>query len=189
MIVLCYDVTSIFFTIFLNFCFYGSNEESDINADNLRAKSKKENKFPNLLLEFLFMFVIKGVSIGFSFFFLLKSNWEIERLLNDKTIEFKNVQIKLLKKINILCAIMKWFLLINFIYIFWFYGMKISKHFVKKKSVKSNLNLNIKSYFIDEKKENKTSFLAEMINRKSSDDDMNIIDKSNSPSESYQKLK
>jgi hypothetical protein len=101
MIVLCYDVSYIFFTIFLNFCFYGSNEESDVNADNLREKSKREYKFPNLLLEFLFMFVIKGVSIGFSFFFLLKSNWEINRLLADKTIDFQNKQINLLKKTNI----------------------------------------------------------------------------------------
>ena len=185
MIVLCYDVSSIFFAIFLNFCFYGSNEESDINADNLRAKSKRENKFPNLLLEFLFMFVIKGVSIGFSFFFLLKSNWEITRLLEDKTIDFKNKQIKLLKKINILCAFLKWLLLINFIYVFWFYGLKISKHFKKNKNKKNYQNLDSNNYFINEK-EKKTTFLTEMINRKSSDD--NIIEKSNSPSESYQKL-
>ena len=161
MIVLCYDVSYIFFTIFLNFCFYGSNEESDVNADNLREKSKRENKFPNLLLEFLFMFVIKGVSIGFSFFFLLKSNWEINRLLADKT------------------------LLINFIYVFWFYGLKISKHCKKKQSKKYYQNLDAKSYFINEK-EKKSNFLTEMINRKSSDD--NIIEKNNSPSESYQKL-
>ena len=185
MIVLCYDVSYIFFTIFLNFCFYGSNEESDVNADNLREKSKRENKFPNLLLEFLFMFVIKGVSIGFSFFFLLKSNWEINRLLADKTIDFQSKQINLLKKTNILCAFMKWLLLINFIYVFWFYGLKISKHFKKKQSNKSYQNLDAKSYFINEK-EKKGNFLTEMINRKSSDD--NIIEKNNSPSESYQKL-
>jgi hypothetical protein len=80
---------------------------------------------------------------------------------------------------------MKWLLLINFIYVFWFYGLKISKHFKKKQSNKSYQILDAKNYFINEK-EKKSNFLTEMINRKSSDD--NIIEKNNSPSESYQKL-
>ena len=53
------------------FCF--CKETNDKNADNVRTKAMKENKMSNLFVEFLFLILIKGLSLGFGFFYSIES--------------------------------------------------------------------------------------------------------------------
>ena len=47
---------------------YFFNIKSESNEENVRTKSIRENMVSNIMVEFLFMTMIKGLALGFGFF-------------------------------------------------------------------------------------------------------------------------
>lgn len=90
---LLYDILYYLLIYFLKKC-YG-NIKSDKNEENIRTKSIQENMISNLFLEFLFMTMIKGSSLGFGIFYIIKLDKEIRRII--KLRDINNNQENVLK--------------------------------------------------------------------------------------------
>ena len=79
----------------------------------------KENKMSNLFVEFLFLILIKGLSLGFGFFYAIESVIETKRIIEDITNIQTETQLKILNSILTLCVYIKWMDLITMIYVLW----------------------------------------------------------------------
>lgn len=129
-----------------SFCF--CKETNDKNADNVRTKAMKENKMSNLFVEFLFLVLIKGLALGFGFFYAIESVIEAKRIIEDITNIQTETQLKILNRILTLCVYIKWMDLITMIYVLWMYGVRFGKDFWKdeNKSKKAKTeSINVRS--------------------------------------------
>ena len=79
----------------------------------------KENKMSNLFVELLFLILIKGLSLGFGFFYAIESVIETKRIIEDITNIQTETQLKILNSILTLCVYIKWMDLITMIYVLW----------------------------------------------------------------------
>ena len=121
----CFDVVYYLLYAMCTFCF--CKETNDKNADNVRTKAMKENKMSNLLVEFLFLVLIKGLALGFGFFYAIESVIETKRIIQDITNIQTETQLKILNTILGLCVYIKWMNLITMIYVLWMYGVRLGK--------------------------------------------------------------
>jgi len=133
MTALCFDIFIYLASFLLKKYFFKLSKE---NQQNVLTKSVQENMTSNILVEFFFMLMIKGLALGFGIFYLLSSKDEIEKIKGIKDINQEQEQI--LNK-------MKTIIIIGLIsncstcgYQLIFYGIRIYKSFNKK-------NLNIKN--------------------------------------------
>lgn len=77
---LFYDVLYYFVILFLSKILFQISTED--NEENIRTKSVKENLLSNIFVEMLFMVMIKGLALGFGFFYVYEMLIEIKRILN-----------------------------------------------------------------------------------------------------------
>ncbi len=62
----------------------------------------ERNKFNNLVIEFLFFFLIKGIALGFSYFYSIEIIEETKRIINDYSNQQTKEQLELLNSIKII---------------------------------------------------------------------------------------
>lgn len=139
MVATSFDV--VYYLLYLAFEFLLCNETNDRHADNVRTKAMKENKMSNLFVELLFTLLIKGLALGFGFFYSIEIVIEARRIIEDLTNIQTQVQLEILNSILGLTTYIKWLNLITMIYVIWIYGVRIGKNWWKqcsKKKKKSN---------------------------------------------------
>ena len=95
------------------FCKTGGNEYDD----NVLTKSIRENKMSNLFMEFLFTITVKGIALGFGFFYIIEAIIETKRIIEDKSNEQTDKQNEILKQLLFQCKILFATLLLQMIYI------------------------------------------------------------------------
>ena len=138
----CFDVVYYLLYAMCTFCF--CKETNDKNADNVRTKAMKENKMSNLFVELLFTLLIKGLALGFGFFYSIEIVIEARRIIEDLTNIQTQVQLEILNSILGLTTYIKWLNLITMIYVIWIYGVRIGKNWWKQCSKKKKSNKKIK---------------------------------------------
>ena len=114
-VVLSFDIG--YFVLYLLlvfiFCKTGGNEHDD----NVLTKSIRENKMSNLFMEFLFTVTVKGIALGFGFFYIIETIIETRRIIEDKSNEQTDRQNELLKQLLFQSKILFGSLLFQMIYI------------------------------------------------------------------------
>lgn len=138
--VLCHPATILQIVIIIfDVCYYavyficqsslikGTKEEMKMRP----AQLQQDNRFNNLLMDFAFFFLIKGLSLGFSCFYSYESIIELTRLL---TYSYKPKQIEILNSMLTLNIGIKWFLICLIIYIAWIYIIRFIQLVIKKRS-------------------------------------------------------
>jgi hypothetical protein len=93
----------------------------------------RENKMTNLLVEFLFLLFIKGISLGFGFFYAIEAVIETKRIIEDVSNAQSDKQLEILNEILTTTLYIKWFDLITMIYTLWMYVVRIGKGIWKNK--------------------------------------------------------
>ena len=102
---------------------YFFNIKSESNEENVRTKSIRENMVSNIMVEFLFMTMIKGLALGFGFFYVIELNKEIKRIIRLKDIN--NKQENVLDSMSTVVIINGIFNLMTMIYQFIFFGIRL----------------------------------------------------------------
>lgn len=102
---------------------YFFNIKSESNEENVRTKSIRENMVSNIMVEFLFMTMIKGLALGFGFFYVIELNKEIKRIIRLKDIN--NKQENVLDSMLTVVTINGTFNLLTMIYQFVFFGIRL----------------------------------------------------------------
>ena len=95
------------------FCKTGGNEYDD----NVLTKSIRENKMSNLFMEFLFTITVKGIALGFGFFYIIEVIIEAKRIIDDKSNEQSDKQNEILNQLLLQSKILFGSLLFQMIYI------------------------------------------------------------------------
>lgn len=109
---LTYSLTKFFFNL--------SNEKNEVN---IRTKSVQENMVSNIMVEFLFMTMIKGLALGFGIFYIYELDIEIKRIINLKDINNKQEDVlNEMLTIVILCGVSNF---VTLVYQFIFYGIRL----------------------------------------------------------------
>ena len=133
---LLYDILNYSVRFFLK-KFY-TNIKSDKNEENIRTKSIRENMVSNLMLEFLFMSMIKGLALGFGVFYVIELDKEIKRII--KLRDINNNQEKTLKGMASVVTISGFFDFITIIFQIIFFMINLCKSCKGKKSYFNNEN-------------------------------------------------
>jgi dipeptide/tripeptide permease len=97
-----------------------SNEKNEVN---IRTKSVQENMVSNIMVEFLFMTMIKGLALGFGIFYMYELDIEIKRIINVKDINNKQEDV-----LNEMLTVVIWCGVFNFatlVYQLIFYGIRL----------------------------------------------------------------
>jgi hypothetical protein len=97
-----------------------SNEKNEVN---IRTKSVQENMVSNIMVEFLFMTMIKGLALGFGIFYMYELDIEIKRIINVKDINDKQEDV-----LNEMLTVVIWCRVFNFatlVYQLIFYGIRL----------------------------------------------------------------
>lgn len=81
---LLYDILLYTSTFLLSKFFF--KVSSDKNEENVRTKSMRENRVSNIFVEFIFTTMIKGLALGFGFFYVTQMDKEIKRILKVRNI-------------------------------------------------------------------------------------------------------
>ena len=118
---LFYDIFYYLATYFLTKFFFKLSTEK--NEENIRTKSVQENMISNIMVEFLFMTMIKGLALGFGIFYIYELVIEINRILNAK--EINNRQEDILQQMIMIvyaCGILNFS---TILYQFIFYGIRL----------------------------------------------------------------
>ena len=102
---------------------YFFNIQSESKEENIRTKSIRENMVSNIMVEFLFMTMIKGLALGFGFFYVIELNKEIKRIIKLKDIN--NKQENVLDSMLTVVTINGIFNLLTIIYQFIFFGVRL----------------------------------------------------------------
>ena len=118
-----YDIIYIFGFLFLSKCIFNENE-TDQNSENIRIKAMKENEISNLFIEFFSLFFIKGIALGFGFFYSFEIVFEIQKIVKDISTPKNEEQINILQSILLNCTFMKWINLFTMIYLIWLYTIR-----------------------------------------------------------------
>ena len=152
-------ITSVFYDIFLysvsfllSKYFFGLKLEK--NEENIRTKAIQDNMVSNIMVEFLFMAMIKGLALGFGIFYSIEIDKEIKRIINLKDINTDQEKIlHTMEYVVILNGICN---LITILYQFLFFGQRLCEE------CKSN-----KNYYIQENRlENLKKFEQKNLNKK-----------------------
>ena len=103
---------------------YVFNEKKEKDHDNVLLKAIKDSKISNLFMEFFFLVLIKGIALGFSYFYLYEILKESKRIIDD---------------------LMKIMIFLTIFYIFFSYFFRLWKHLkhkqkIKNKYIKTNSN-------------------------------------------------
>lgn len=139
MTALAFDIG--YYILLLLFTYVFCADTNDENADNVRAKAMKENRMSNMLVEFLFLVLIKGIAYGFGFFYAIEGVWEAKRIIEDVTNVQTKVQLSILNNILKIVSYIKWVNLITMVYILWMYIIRFAKECRKKnKRIKKTKN-------------------------------------------------
>lgn len=140
MVATSFDV--VYYLLYVAFEYLLCNETNDRHADNVRTNAMKENKMSNLFVELLFTILIKGLALGFGFFYSIEIVIETRRIIEDLTNPQTQVQLEILNNILGLTTYIKWLNLITMIYVIWIYTVRIGKNWRKRCSkMKKNYNL------------------------------------------------
>ena len=118
-----YDIIYIFGFLFLSKCIFNENE-TDQNSENIRIKAMKENEISNLFIEFFSLFFIKGIALGFGFFYSFEIVFELKKIVKDISTPKNEKQINILHSILLNCTFMKWINLFTMIYLIWLYTIR-----------------------------------------------------------------
>jgi hypothetical protein len=121
-------MTALFFDILLylssfllkRFFFKLNNEE---NQENVLTKSIQDNMISNILVEFFFMTMIKGLALGFGFFYIIELYKEIDKIkgVRDVNKEQENI-LNQMVTIIIICGISN---IMTIGYQFIFFGIRL----------------------------------------------------------------
>lgn len=95
------------------------------NEQNIRTKSIQENMLSNILVEFLFMTMIKGLALGFGIFYIFELDTEIKRII--KVREINDKQEKALNSMSSIVIMNGTFNFLTLLYQLIFFGIRIFK--------------------------------------------------------------
>ena len=101
---------------------YFFNIKSKENEENIRTKSIQENMVSNLLVEFFFMTMIKGLALGFGIFYCIELDKEIKRII--KVRDINNNQENILNGMITVVAVNGIFNFLTIVYQFLFFGIR-----------------------------------------------------------------
>ena len=87
-----FDIGYFLVNLFFTYCFCKFEEDA-----NIKIPINQGNKFSNLVIEFLFFFLIKGIALGFSYFYSIEIIEETKRIINDYSNPQTKEQLELLK--------------------------------------------------------------------------------------------
>ena len=104
------------------------------NEQNIRTKSIQENMISNIMVEFIFMTMIKGLALGFGIFYIFELDKEIKRII--KVREINNKQENPLNSMNSIVIINGTFNFLTLLYQLFFFGIRLFK------SIKGNKKYN-----------------------------------------------
>ncbi len=124
---------------------YIYNEKKEKDHDNVLLKAIKDSKISNLFMEFFFLVLIKGIALGFSYFYLYEILKECKRIIDDFSNPQNNEQLDILNSILSNCNLMKIMIFLTIFYIFFSYFFRLWKHLkhkqkIKNKYIKTNSN-------------------------------------------------
>lgn len=120
LITICiFDIGYFLVNLFFTYCFCKFEED-----ENIKIPINQGNKFSNLVIEFLFFFLIKGIALGFACFYSIEIIEETKRIINDYSNPQTKEQLELLKSIKNHTYFMKWIILITMIYLLFIYLTK-----------------------------------------------------------------
>ena len=130
MTALFFDVLLYLASFLLKRYFFKLNKE---NQQNILTKSVQDNKTSNIIVEFFFMVMIKGLALGFGFFYLIELIKEIDKIkgINDINKEQENV-LDGMKTTIIIGAISN---CMTIGYQFIFFGIRFYKSCTKKANI------------------------------------------------------
>ena len=131
-VIVTFDLGYFMIYFFLKFILCNTSS-GNVHNDNVLTKSIRENKMTNLLVEFLFLFFIKGISLGFGFFYAIEAVIETKRIIEDVSNAQSDKQLEILNEILTTTLYIKWFDLITMIYTLWMYVVRIGKGIWKNK--------------------------------------------------------
>ena len=94
-----FDIGYLLLYFFFTFCFCKNDEEN--LHDDIKIKTTQEQKISNLVIEFLFFFLIKGIALGFGIFYSIEIIEETKRIIDDKSNPQNDKQLQLLNNIKI----------------------------------------------------------------------------------------
>jgi hypothetical protein len=137
----CYDIFYYSGKYFLKNFFFKVNLEK--NEENVRTKSIQENMVSNIIVEFLFMTMIKGLALGFGIFYIYEIDSEIKRIIRVRDInDSQEMVLNSMISIAIICGV---FDFLTIIYQFIFFGIRLVAASISKKSYYNNKDKNEKN--------------------------------------------
>ena len=153
MTALFFDVLLYISSYLLKRFFFKLNKE---NEQSILIKSIQDNMMSNILVEFFFMVMIKGLALGFGFFYLIKLTEEIDKIKDIKDIN--NKQENILNKMVTIIYITEISIALTVGYQFVFFGIRICKACNKNSFffAKKKLNKGDDSKNRDSKDENRS---------------------------------
>jgi hypothetical protein len=96
---------------------------SDKNEENIRTKSIQENMVSNLMVEFLFMIMIKGLALGFGIFYIYEIDEEIKRIIKVRDInEDQEAVLNSMISFVIINGVLNF---ITIVYQFFYFGIRL----------------------------------------------------------------
>ncbi len=128
-----FDIGYFLVNLFFIYCFCKFEED-----ENIKIPINQGNKFSNLVIEFLFFFLIKGIALGFSYFYSIEIIEETKRIINDYSNPQTKEQLELLKSIKNHTYFMKWIILITMIYLLFIYLTKFISYICQSDDNKIN---------------------------------------------------
>ena len=146
-----FDIGYLLLYFFFTFCFCKNDEEN--LHDDIKIKTTQEQKISNLVIEFLFFFLIKGIALGFGLFYSIEIIEETKRIIDDKSNPQNDKQLQLLNNIKIHSYFMKWFVILTNIYLIVIYLFRFYTYcFLKEDESNEIKNNKIKEIKIDEER-------------------------------------
>ena len=145
-----FDIVYFLLYFFLNVCICNNNED---NLDDVKIKNIQEQKISNLVIEFLFFILIKGIALGFGVFYSIEIIDETKRIIDDKSNPQNDKQLQLLKNIKIISYFMKWIVILTIIYLIGIYLFRFYTFCLLNESKSNEIKTyNIKEIKIDEER-------------------------------------
>ncbi len=146
-----FDIGYLLLYFFFTFCFCKNDEEN--LHDDIKIKTTQEQKISNLVIEFLFFFLIKGIALGFGIFYSIEIIEETKRIIDDKSNPQNDKQLQLLNNIKIHSYFMKWFVILTNIYLIVIYLFRFYTYCFLKEDESNEIKKNkIKEIKIDEER-------------------------------------
>ena len=146
-----FDIGYLLLYFFFTFCFCKNDEEN--LHDDIKIKTTQEQKISNLVIEFLFFFLIKGIALGFGIFYSIEIIEETKRIIDDKSNPQNDKQLQLLNNIKIHSYFMKWIIILTNIYLLGIYLFRFYTYcFLNEDESNEIKNNKLKEIKIDEER-------------------------------------